>query len=170
MRWEVSGRTNAVLLGADFNICSKLHRLSLSASHLAFFLGVSLKTKWCNHTEVLTPLSLGRISWVISSEKSDFHIVVNVQYLSIFLRWGIMYIIYIFRTIVLIFVAMFIVTFRPLYAPAFFRWLECLYPLCHVSLRTSVYEFLALVRSSDIPKRVSVQYPVKSVENFQRGN
>ena len=37
----------------------------------------------------------------------------------------IMYIIYIFRTIVLIFVAMFFTTFRPLYAPAFFRWLEC---------------------------------------------
>ena len=30
-----------------------------------------------------------------------------------------MYIIYIFRTIVLIFVALFITTFRPLYAPAF---------------------------------------------------
>ena len=35
-----------------------------------------------------------------------------------------MYIIYIFRTIVLIFVAMFITMFRPLYAQAFFRWLE----------------------------------------------
>ena len=35
------------------------------------------------------------------------------------------FIIYIFRTIVLIFVAMFIQTFRPLYAQAFFRWLEC---------------------------------------------
>ena len=35
-----------------------------------------------------------------------------------------MYIIYIFQTIVLIFVAMFIM-FWPLYAPAFFRWLEC---------------------------------------------
>ena len=31
-----------------------------------------------------------------------------------------MYIIYLFRTIVLIFVDMFITTFRPLYAPAFF--------------------------------------------------
>ena len=47
------------------------------------------------------------------------------RYLSIFLRWGIMYIIYIFRTIILIFVAMFITTFRPLYAPAFFRCFEC---------------------------------------------
>ena len=45
--------------------------------------------------------------------------------MSIFLRLGIMYIIYIFQTIVLIFVAMFITTFWPLYAPAFFRWLEC---------------------------------------------
>ena len=36
-----------------------------------------------------------------------------------------MYIIYIFRTIILIFVAMFITTFQPLYAPAFFKWLEC---------------------------------------------
>ena len=35
-----------------------------------------------------------------------------------------MYIIYIFQTIVLIFVAMFIATFQPLYTPAFFRWLE----------------------------------------------
>ena len=35
------------------------------------------------------------------------------------------YFIYIFRTIVLIFVAVFITTFRPLYSPAFFRWLEC---------------------------------------------
>ena len=46
-------------------------------------------------------------------------------YRSIFLRWDIMYIIYIFRTIFLIFVAMFITKFRPLYALAFFRWLEC---------------------------------------------
>ena len=37
------------------------------------------------------------------------------HYLSIFLWWGIMYIIYIFRTIVLIFVAIFITAFRPLY-------------------------------------------------------
>ena len=28
----------------------------------------------------------------------------------------------------------------------------------------------ALVRSNDIPKSVGVQYPVKAVENFQRGN
>ena len=35
-------------------------------------------------------------------------------------------IIYIFRTIVLIFVAMFITMFRPLYAPTFFRWVEML--------------------------------------------
>ena len=48
-----------------------------------------------------------------------------IWYLSIFLRWGIRYIIYIFRTIVLIFVAIFITTFRPLYTPSFFRWLEC---------------------------------------------
>ena len=40
----------------------------------------------------------------------------KLQYLSIFLRWwGIIYIIYIFWTIVLIFVAMFITTFRLLY-------------------------------------------------------
>ena len=32
---------------------------------------------------------------------------------------------YIFQTIFLILVAMFITTFRPLYAPSFFRWLEC---------------------------------------------
>ena len=44
--------------------------------------------------------------------------------MPIFLRWCIMYIIYIFRTIVLIFFAMFITTFRPLFAPAFFSWLE----------------------------------------------
>ena len=48
-----------------------------------------------------------------------------IKYLSIFRRWGIMYLINIFRTIVLVFVSMFITTFRPLYAPAFFRWLEC---------------------------------------------
>ena len=35
------------------------------------------------------------------------------------------YIIYIFRAIVLIFVTMFIITFRPLYSPAIFRWLKC---------------------------------------------
>ena len=36
-----------------------------------------------------------------------------------------LFIIYIFRTTVVIFVAMFITTFRSLYAPAVFRWLEC---------------------------------------------
>ena len=50
-------------------------------------------------------------------------------------------IIHIFRTIVLIFVAMFITTFRSLYAPAFFRCVtgsnQRLYPLYHVSLSVS---------------------------------
>ena len=31
-------------------------------------------------------------------------------------------------------------------------------------------DIMALVRSSDILKRVWVQYPVKAVDNFQRGN
>ena len=87
----------------------------------------------------------------------------NLTHLSILLRWDIMYIIYIFRTIVPIFVAKFITTFRPLYAPAFFRWFEC--PQGHM-----VQWIKAVVRSSDIPKRVGVLYPVKAEENFQKGN
>ena len=62
---------------------------------------------------------LFKISWVYCLQ------FLLSSFFFIFLRWGIMYIIYIFRTIVLIFVAMFITTFWPLYAPAFFKWLEC---------------------------------------------
>ena len=70
-------------------------------------------------------------------------LIIYLQYLSIFLRWGITYIIYIFRTIVLIFVSMFITTFRLLYTLAFFRW-------CPQGLMAQWIK--ALVRSSDIPK------------------
>ena len=49
-------------------------------------------------------------SYIISSNYS--YLIIIIWYLSIVLRWGIIYIIYVFLTIVLIFVAMFITTFR----------------------------------------------------------
>ena len=54
-----------------------------------------------------------------------------------------MYIIYIFRTIVLIFAPMFITTFQPLYAPAFFRWLVQGLSTC---LFFDFFDFLSVIR------------------------
>ena len=45
-----------VLLGAVSWICSKQHATSLCSSHLASSSGISLKSKWCSHTLVLTRL------------------------------------------------------------------------------------------------------------------
>ena len=43
MRWEVSGRTTAVLLDIAARIYSKQHATSLCCSHLAFSPSVSLR-------------------------------------------------------------------------------------------------------------------------------
>ena len=63
---------------------------------------------------------------IIISHRKHIYIYMTL-YVDIFL-WHIyiyIYIVYIFRTSVLIFVTMFITTFRWLYALAFFRWFEC---------------------------------------------
>ena len=56
VRWEVSGRTLAVLWSATFRFCSKQHAVSLSSFHQAFV--------WKNSRYIL-------------SERLDFHTVVN---------------------------------------------------------------------------------------------
>ena len=59
-----------------------------------------------------------------------------------------MYIIKIFRTIFPIFVAMFITTFRPLYAPNFFWWLECrTYPFISLKMVAEDIKFIRLRNS-----------------------
>ena len=75
-RWEVSGRTTAVLQGAASRICSKQHAATLCSSHLAFSPSVSLESEWCNHTVVLTRLQLGRIP-ILFHQRSNFHMVNN---------------------------------------------------------------------------------------------
>ena len=59
--WEASGRTAAVLQGSASNICWKPHATSLCMAHQAFSQSVSLESKWCRHTIVLTRLEPGRI-------------------------------------------------------------------------------------------------------------
>ena len=56
IRWEVSGRTAVDFYSTAFRISSKYFN-----SNLAFSAGVSLITKCCNHTVVLTQLQLGKI-------------------------------------------------------------------------------------------------------------
>ena len=60
VRWEVSGRTGAVLKHVTSRIYLKQHTESLCSSHLAFSVGVLLK--WCNYTVVLIQLQLG---WIL---------------------------------------------------------------------------------------------------------
>ena len=97
----------------------KNHQLMLVRKTLK---GVIIIKKWKFKKEII-PFLVGPRIFQHSFIKIKKRI--ENEFLSIFLRWDIMYVIYIFRTIVLIFVAMFITTFRPLYAPAFFGWLEC---------------------------------------------
>ena len=60
VRWEVSDRTTTVLYGTASRICSKQHAASLCSSYLVFSPSILLKSKWCNHTVVLTQLQFGR--------------------------------------------------------------------------------------------------------------
>ena len=62
MRWEVRAHTPAVLLGAASRICSEQVTAYLCNSHLAFSVSILLKSKWCNHTVILTQLQLEKIS------------------------------------------------------------------------------------------------------------
>ena len=62
LRWEVSGRTAAVLCGVSSRISSRQHVAFLSCSHLAFSLRVLLVFMWCIHVVVNTQLRLGRNS------------------------------------------------------------------------------------------------------------
>ena len=52
---------------------------SLCSSHLAYSSGVSLKSRWCNHTIVLTWPQLRKNSLYILSERSDFRMVINLS-------------------------------------------------------------------------------------------
>ena len=90
---------------AASRFCSKHHAASLCSFHAAFSPRALLKLRLCSYTIKLTQLQLERIL------------------VTFFLR-NFISIIYVFQTIVLIFVAMFISMFRLLYALAFFRWLE----------------------------------------------
>ena len=78
--WKASGHTTAVLRSAASRICSK--QLVVSCSfHLSFSLSTLLKSLWCRHAIVLTPLQLGRTVFFLS-ERSDFHIVDSSPCLS----------------------------------------------------------------------------------------
>ena len=88
-----------------------------------------------------------------------------------------MYIIYIFRTIVLIFVAILIATFRPLYVSAFFRWLECrTWPFISLtgvdcsSFTSHMAQWIeALVTSSGIPKKSVSSIPGEGSGKLSEG-
>ena len=60
-RREVSGCTAAVLWSASSRICLKQLTASLCSSHLVFSPSLSSKSRWCDHTVVVTRLQLGRI-------------------------------------------------------------------------------------------------------------
>ena len=78
MRWDVSCRTDAVLWATVSRIYSKMPATFLCSSHVAFTIGVSLESKWCNHTVVMTRLYLARIPVLFyQKERSDFHTIEN---------------------------------------------------------------------------------------------
>ena len=60
MRWEVSGRTAAILWDAACKICLKQYATSLCSSHPSFAAIILLEHKWCNYTVVLTQQQLGK--------------------------------------------------------------------------------------------------------------
>ena len=76
VRWEVSGRTTAVLLGAVSSICWKHPASFFCSSRLVFSLSISQEFRHCNRTVVPTRLQTRRIS-VLFYQRSDFHIVDN---------------------------------------------------------------------------------------------
>ena len=49
--------------------------LSWYSSNLAFSPGISLETKWCNHTVVLILATDWKNSYFIQSERPDFHMI-----------------------------------------------------------------------------------------------
>ena len=61
MRWEVSGRINAVLWGAASKIYSEQYAVFLYSPRLTFSPNILLKSNWCNYAVVLTQAQLGRI-------------------------------------------------------------------------------------------------------------
>ena len=65
--WEIRGKWlySCCFEGTASRICSKLHTALSCSFHLAFFPGILLQSKWCNHTVVLIWLQLRRITWNI---------------------------------------------------------------------------------------------------------
>ena len=77
LRWEVRGHTTAVLWDAAFRIFLKQHKASLSSSSLAFSpFHYSPTVQQYNSTDTTTAQ---KNSQFISSERSDFHIVVKLS-------------------------------------------------------------------------------------------
>ena len=62
MRWEVSGRTSAVLWDVASSICLREHTVFLDSSNLVFSLCVSLLSMWYIHIILSTQIRLGRYS------------------------------------------------------------------------------------------------------------
>ena len=73
MRWEISGRTAAVLLGIASRICSKQYTAFLCSSHLAFSPCILLESRWCIHfffTLLWIPSNLN-ITWISMSQHAN---------------------------------------------------------------------------------------------------
>ena len=66
-------------IGIASRIFSKLHVAFLCCSHLAFSLGISLKSMWCINTVVWTQPQLERNPVYILSDRSHFHIIDNLS-------------------------------------------------------------------------------------------
>ena len=94
---EMGGKRlyNSCFVGCCFQELSKRAHHILCSSHLAFSPIASFKSKWCNHTIVLTWQQLGKIC-VLFYQRSDFHKVINnspcITYMYVdiaFSRWDI---------------------------------------------------------------------------------
>ena len=83
VRWVISGSTAAFLWGATFRICWKQHTESLYSYHLAFSPSVSLKSKWCNHTVVLTQVQLRMIPFLFYQRDQSLHLLTLSLYYKI---------------------------------------------------------------------------------------
>ena len=87
VRWEVSGRITDVLFGTASRICSKLSASFFCSFHLTFSPSISLNSKWCNHTILLTRLTLGR-NPVLFDQRDLISIwSINCQLRSVIYLW-----------------------------------------------------------------------------------
>ena len=95
MRRETGGHTATLLWGVASRICSNQHVAFLCTSHLAFFLSISLESRWCIHAFVLHGYTLENFPFYYSREnrfpydRQPANISTHLPDVYAFSRWDI---------------------------------------------------------------------------------